>query len=56
MTFGDIGRSLGDCGAAGRFLWDGTRFQPLDFKIMPDCRGVSSDDWLVTWRARPEKP
>jgi hypothetical protein len=50
LAFGDLGRSMGDCGSEGRFAWDGTRFQPLHFKAMPDCRGVAPADWLVTWR------
>jgi len=51
LAFHDLGRSMGDCGRAGRFVWDGATFQPVELSAMPDCRGVSSDDWPVIWRA-----
>ena len=52
LSFHDLGRSMGDCGTAGRFVWDGTTFQPVELSAMPDCRGVSSDDWPIVWRAQ----
>jgi hypothetical protein len=51
LTFHDRGRSMGDCGMAGQFVWDGTTFQPIELRGMPDCRGVWYEDWPVTWRA-----
>jgi hypothetical protein len=51
LAFHDLGRSMGDCGSAGRFVWDGVTFQAVELRGMPDCRGGSSEHWLVTWRA-----
>ncbi|WP_018259458.1 DUF1176 domain-containing protein [Methylobacterium sp. WSM2598] len=51
LSFHDAGRSSGDCGSLGRFVWDGARFRAVHVSAMPDCRGVSSADWPVTWRA-----
>jgi hypothetical protein len=51
LDFHDLGRSVGDCGTAGRFVWDGGTFQPVELRSMPHCRGVSPDAWPVTWRA-----
>jgi len=51
LDFHDIGRSVGDCGTVGRFVWDGGTFQPVELRSMPHCRGVSPDAWPVTWRA-----
>jgi Protein of unknown function (DUF1176) len=52
LSFHDLGRSMGDCGTAGRFVWDGSKFQPVELRGMTDCRGVAFEDWPVTWRAR----
>ena len=51
LDFHDLGRSMGDCGTAGQFVWDGHTFQPVELRSMPLCRGVLLDAWAVTWRA-----
>lgn len=43
------GRGLGDCGEAGDYVWDGTRFRAIAIRRMDECRG--SIDWLTVWRA-----
>lgn len=45
------GRGLGDCGQQDEWAWDGQRFRATLHARMNDCRAVSSDHWLVTWRA-----
>lgn len=45
------GRGLGDCGSDDAWAWDGRRFQRTRHAEMGDCRGVPSEDWLVTWSA-----
>jgi hypothetical protein len=44
-------RGLGDCGAATRWVWDGKAFALLDEQVMPDCRGVTADDWPSLYHA-----
>lgn len=48
-------RGAGDCGNAGRWGWDGTAFRLLEFKAMPECKGVAWDFWPVVYRAKTEK-
>lgn len=43
------GRGIGDCGAAQRYAWDGTRFRLVELSTMGECRG--SLDWITIWRA-----
>ena len=45
-------RGLGDCGSFNEWGWDGTRFLLLERREFYECRGVVSDWWPVTWRAR----
>ncbi|HEV2602434.1 MAG TPA: DUF1176 domain-containing protein [Microvirga sp.] len=52
IGFFDLGRGVGDCGQAGRYVWDGRQFALLELTSMPACRGVSLPDWPATWRAR----
>jgi hypothetical protein len=46
------GRGLGDCGAVNTWVWDGKAFAPTAQDLMGECRGVSPDDWVTTWRTR----
>lgn len=46
------GRGIADCGNEARWRWDGKRFQLASYRVMEDCRGVSSDWWPVVWRSR----
>lgn len=47
------GRSLGDCGTAETYRWDGTMFRLIEARSMPVCRGAW--EWLVLWTAAPAK-
>lgn len=47
----DKGRGVGDCGDSAEFTWDGTAFRTLTESEMPECLGVPSDDWPVTYTA-----
>jgi len=51
MTAFSKGRGFGDCGQDDAWAWDGRRFQRTRHAEMDDCRGVPSEDWLVTWQA-----
>jgi hypothetical protein len=46
------GRGLGDCGDLARFVWDGRTFQTLEYDIMPECRGVTTESWPAIARGR----
>jgi len=46
------GRGLGDCGATNTWVWDGKAFVPILQDLMGECRGVSPDDWPVSYRTR----
>ncbi len=46
------GRGLGDCGSMSEWGWDGSRFVLLERREINECRGVASDWWPITWRAR----
>ncbi|MFT3811161.1 MAG: DUF1176 domain-containing protein [Micropepsaceae bacterium] len=48
------GRGVGDCGIAESFAWDGKTLQRTAYTSMDTCRGVSSEDWIVTYRAKVE--
>jgi hypothetical protein len=44
-------RGLGDCGEQTRWVWDGRAFRVLDDSAMPDCHGVTADDWPSLYHA-----
>ena len=44
-------RGLGDCGSQASWVWDGKAFRLLDETVMPDCKGVTSDDWPSLYHA-----
>jgi hypothetical protein len=46
------GRGIGDCGAIWGWAWTGKTFRLTAYATMPECRGISSDDWITLWRAR----
>ena len=43
------GRSLGDCGTAEDYVWDGSSFRLVRATTMDECRGAR--DWLPRWTA-----
>ena len=51
MNF-DKGRGLGDCGALTQWVWTGQRFEVAHQTFMPECQGVMSDYWPVSYRSR----
>ncbi|MDP1616857.1 MAG: DUF1176 domain-containing protein [Phenylobacterium sp.] len=51
MNF-DKGRGLGDCGAITEWIWTGEAFAVAHQVLMPECQGVMSDDWPVSYRSR----
>lgn len=44
-------RGLGDCGSTASWVWDGKTFRLLDETVMPDCAGVTSDEWPSLYHA-----
>lgn len=46
------GRGIGDCGEIAEWQWDGERFQPVRFDVMPTCRGLSPPNWFSLYRTR----
>ncbi|MDO8409792.1 MAG: DUF1176 domain-containing protein [Phenylobacterium sp.] len=52
LTNFDKGRGLGDCGALSRWVWTGQAFALTHQTLMPDCQGVTSDYWPVSYRTR----
>jgi hypothetical protein len=44
-------RGLGDCGSQASWVWDGKAFRLLDETVMPDCEGVTLDDWPSLYHA-----
>jgi len=48
----DKGRGLGDCGGMNEWVWDGRAFQATHQTLMPECRGVTPEDWPVDFRTR----
>ena len=47
----DKARGIGDCGAQSEWVWTGTEFKLVSQYMMPECRGVTLDDWPSMWRA-----
>lgn len=47
----DKGRGVGDCGDFSEWVWDGTAFQKLAKKAMPNCKGIPVEDWPTVFRA-----
>jgi len=45
-------RGIGDCGVIASFAWDGRALRLTDEADMPECRGISPDDWPHVYRAR----
>ncbi|WP_300574815.1 DUF1176 domain-containing protein [Phenylobacterium sp.] len=52
LTNFDKGRGLGDCGALTSWVWTGTEFVMTHQTLMPDCQGVTSEYWPVSYRSR----
>jgi hypothetical protein len=48
-----LARGIGDCGETGRWLFDGETFQLSDYRQMPMCNGLSSEDWPRLWNIAP---
>ncbi len=48
------GRGMGDCGGITEWGWDGEKFRMISTTLMTECRGVRSEQWPVTYRARVE--
>ncbi|ROM34034.1 hypothetical protein BK648_25115 [Pseudomonas poae] len=46
-------RGIGDCGAAGVWVYDGKAFQLREFQMMPRCTGVGPGDWPSLWSTVP---
>jgi Protein of unknown function (DUF1176) len=42
----------GTCGEAADWIWDGTAFRLFRLREMTECRGITSSDWPVIYRAR----
>jgi hypothetical protein len=45
-------RGLGDCGAAGKYVWTGSTFVLASYAAMTPCRGIPSQDWPILRRAK----
>ena len=52
LTSFSKGRGMGDCGSDSAWVWDGKAFRLLSERVMPECLGVSPDNWPSIWRAR----
>jgi len=52
LTNFDKGRGLGDCGALTSWVWTGKAFALAHQTLMPDCQGVTSEYWPVSYRSR----
>ncbi|MDP1616374.1 DUF1176 domain-containing protein [Phenylobacterium sp.] len=52
LTNYEMGRGLGDCGAMNSWVWTGTEFVMTHQTLMPDCQGVTSEYWPVSYRSR----
>ncbi len=46
------GRGIGDCGEVAEWQWDGERFRPVRFDVMPTCRGLTPPNWFSLYRTR----
>jgi hypothetical protein len=44
-------RGLGDCGEQTSWVWDGKAFRVVDDATMPDCHGVTPDEWPSVFHA-----
>ena len=44
-------RGLGDCGEQTSWVWDGKAFHVVDDATMPDCHGVTPDEWPSYYHA-----
>jgi len=44
-------RGVGDCGGTEAFAWDGKNMVRVLDRAMNVCRGISSEDWITTYRA-----
>lgn len=51
VSFYAKGRGIGDCGAAGSYGWDGSRFAILGLSAMSECRLIPGDDWITLFRS-----
>jgi hypothetical protein len=47
----ELGRGLGDCGEASRWVWTGEGFALARLARLDECAGVAPGDWPVLWRA-----
>jgi hypothetical protein len=45
----DKARGIGDCGAQSEWVWTGSEFKLSRQAIMPECRGVSFEEWPTVW-------
>jgi hypothetical protein len=45
-------RGIGDCGSTETWVWDGKAFQMAASQVMPECRGVPSEDWPSLYVSR----
>jgi hypothetical protein len=45
------GRGLGDCGAAGTYVWTGRSFELSEYSALEKCQGVPMESWPVLWRS-----
>jgi hypothetical protein len=50
ITFFRKDRGYGDCGASGKYVWTGSRFELASFSLMRPCRGVPSQDWPILFQ------
>lgn len=51
LDFFDKGRGIGDCGAAGSYVWTGKAFALANWSEMSTCRGLTADDWITLFRS-----
>jgi hypothetical protein len=54
LTTNYRGRGMGDCGSITEWGWDGGKFREISTIVMVECRGVRSDRWPTSFRARVE--
>jgi hypothetical protein len=46
------GRSASDCGEMIDWVWNGREFHVKEFRLMPECEGIPSSDFLVLYRTQ----
>lgn len=51
LAFFAKGRGIGDCGSSGKYVWTGTAFALAEWRVMPQCRGVSEHFWPLLWNS-----